>query len=648
MALVIVPLKQIILDPFSSIDLSILPEQEAIRLIKESYGFLSLSLDVSIKDGLAVIELKEERIVRTNDVQKTFQKGIREAQQGDYRKAIKMFTKVLEIIPNHVDARRNLAMAHLELGNVAKAKEHLEECLKLDPANAWSFVLLGNIYAKHERNQPVAEFYYEAGLTTSPNDNILLNNYAALQMEQGKTVKAKELFERALAADSSYPNTYYGLAYLHQINREPAAAIAILDRLFDQPKSSDMRSESVYRNARALYLELSDELARQDSTRLMGLIQEKKSELERAAGQRISIEEDNSLEYVSAVAQMAWKHGRDEHRVRYRMKSEAVTPHLVAHELEHIVLEQQARAEGRNLFFVTTAETRTAAVHSVASHVSKLQQQGYAEKNIAEVIPQLIHGLCNQIFNCPLDMVVEHNLYAKYPELQRSQFVSLHQMYQEALKAFTSPEIKKLTPPSIFRASNTLNCAYALFIDHLYQGRTDYSSAYRSSEIFSTGKNLFDIWKKQMEVFQPGDEYALVDEFARLLKLRSWYIWKTDDVPDLSVTELPSATNTVPLTTDKPEAYIYCLDALRRFDGKSRDEIFAVASEIGILGMNGIDHTSEKTYSLKAYPGETFTGLSLLCLMYVGFKLYDPSVNSGLDFAEAYEMALEAHKAAVH
>lgn len=449
MALVIIPLKHIILDPSKPTDLSILPEQEAIQLIKESYGFLSSSLDVSIKDGLAVIELKEERPDRVSAAQKLYQKGGREAQQGDYRKAIKTYSTVLETIPNHVDTRRNLAMAHLELGNVTKAKEHLEECLKLDPTNTWSFVLLGNIYAKHERNQPVAEFYYEAGLTTSPNDNILLNNYAALQMEQGNSVKAKELFERALAADSSYPNTYYGLAYLHQINREPAVAIAILDRLFDQPKSSDIRNEPVYRNARALYLELSEELARQDSTRLMGLIQEKKSELERATGQRISIEEDSSLEYVSAVAQMAWKHGREEHRVRYRMKSEAVTPHLVAHELEHIVLEQQARGKGRNLFFVTTADTRTGAVHSVASHVSKLQRQGYAEKNITEVILQLIHGLCSQIFNCPLDMVVERNLYAKYPELRRSQFVSLHQICQEALKTFTSAEIKKITPPHI-------------------------------------------------------------------------------------------------------------------------------------------------------------------------------------------------------
>ena len=34
--------------------------------------------------------------------------------------------------------------------------------------------------------------------------------------------------------------------------------------------------------------------------------------------------------------------------------------------------------------------------------------------------------------------------------------------------------------------------------------------------------------------------------------------------------------------------------------------------------------------------------------MYVGFKLYDPSVNCGIDFAEAYEMALNKQKAVIH
>jgi tetratricopeptide (TPR) repeat protein len=640
MSLVIIPLMHITLDSTKSVDLTKLSELDAIKLIKEAYGFLSSSLDVSLKDGLAIIELKEERADRINAAEKTYQKAIREARHGDYRKAIKSFTLALETIPNHVDARRNLAMAYLELGHVAKAKEHLEECLKLDPSNAWSFVLLGNIYAKNERNRPVAEFYYEAGLAISPNDNILLNNYAWLQLEQGNVTKARELLERAMAADSSLPNTYFGLAYLHQKNHEPAVALAILDRLFDQQKSSDIRNEPLYRNSRAMYLDLAGELASKDSKDLMELIQTKKMELERIGGYRISLEEDNSLGYISGTTQMGWKYGWDEHRIRYRMKSEAVTPHLLAHELEHISLEHDARTNGRNRFFTANTETRAAALRSVSGHATKLPRQD-------ELVQNLIHGLCNQIFNCPLDMVVEHNLYMKHPKLRQSQLVSMDLMFQDAIRTFGDADIKKVVPPFIFRASSTLNCAYALFIDDLFHGRTNYSTVYRSSEVFSAGKNLFDIWKKRMAVFQSGDEYDLVDEFARLLKLRSWYIWKTDDGSDMNRDRL-SSSNPAPITTDKPEAYMYCLDALRRFDGKSRDEIVAVASEIGILGMNGIDHTSEKTYTLMAFPNERFTGLALLCIMYVGFKLYDPSINSGLDFAEAYELAREAHKAVVH
>ena len=467
-------------------------------------------------------------------------------------------------------------------------------------------------------------------------------------MEQGNSAKAKELFERALVADSSFPNTYYGLAYLYQILREPEAAIDILDRLFDQPKSTDIRSEQVYLNSRALYLELSEKLAIAESPQLMEMLLEKKKEIEQTSGQRISIEEDNSLEYVSAVSQMAWKHGSDEHRIRYRLKSEAVTPHLVAHELEHIILEQQARKRGNNLFFVTNSGTMEVAVRSIANHISKLQRQGYAEKKITEVSLQLIHGLCSQIFNCPLDMVVEHNLYSKYPELHRSQFVSLHQMYQEALRPFRNSEIKKITPPSIFRDSNVLNCAYALFLDHLYLGRTDYASAYRSSEVFSLGVKLFDIWKKRIGNLQPGDEYDLVDEFAYILKLKSWYAWRSDIIPDMIDSE-HQTERASSLTADKEKTHFYCLDALQRFEGMERNDIMTISSEIGILGMSGIDHTNPlKTYQLKAYPGEPFNGLHLLCIMYVGLKLYDPSLDCGLDFAEAYEIALDTHKRGMH
>ena len=47
-------------------------------------------------------------------------------------------------------------------------------------------------------------------------------------------------------------------------------------------------------------------------------------------------------------------------------------------------------------------------------------------------------------------MVVEQNIYNKYPDLRHSQFASLRQMNLEALQTFTNQEIKKLTPPPYF------------------------------------------------------------------------------------------------------------------------------------------------------------------------------------------------------
>ena len=88
-------------------------------------------------------------------------------------------------------------------------------------------------------------------------------------------------------------------------------------------------------------------------------------------------------------------------------------------------------------------------------------------------------------------MVVEHNLRRKYPELRYSQLVSLRRQNEEVLKMCTDPEIRKITPPFIFHASLALNCAYAVFIDHLFPGVPSCVEAFRTSEDLSTGRKLF-------------------------------------------------------------------------------------------------------------------------------------------------------------
>jgi len=74
MITVSIPLKDIIIDPLKNIDLSTLPEEEAISLLKSSYGFLSSSVDIYIQDGTAIIKLKEPK---KEDVNKALKKPIK-------------------------------------------------------------------------------------------------------------------------------------------------------------------------------------------------------------------------------------------------------------------------------------------------------------------------------------------------------------------------------------------------------------------------------------------------------------------------------------------------------------------------------------------------------------------------------------------
>jgi Tfp pilus assembly protein PilF len=650
MIIISVALKDIIIDPVKKIDLSTLPEEEAICLLKNAYGFLSSVVNISLQNGMAIIELKEPKKEIVNEALKTYKTGVKAAEQADYQKAIKLFTKVLDTIPEHVEARRNLAMAYLESGSPDKAKELLNECVQIDINNVWSYLLLGNIYAKHDRNYDIAEFYFQKGLSINPKDNILLNNYAALKMEQRQNKEAQDLFEKALFNDPSYPNTYYGLALLHKSMGNDERALALLDKLFEQPTSKDIRSAQVYQQAKNLYVDINREIAEKSYDDLMSYILGHKREVEERTGFPIQIIEDNSLEYVSAIAQMAWKHNRNEHIVRYRKKSPAITPHLIAHEIEHILLENAARSVGRNRYFMTTPKTREYAIRSISDHVYKLQKQGYAEDKISQVTLQMTSGLCNQLFNCPPDMFVEYSVFQKYDSLHPSQIVSINQLYQEALSVFTNEDIKRLTPPFIYRANITLNCASALFFDHLFNNKLDYALPYKSSKVFQVGNQLFDIWKKKINSFSPGDEYEMVDEYAKILKLQEWYEWKPDIVLSANKDNLSNYNfKTELLNKEEPTAFVYCLDALKRFEGRSRDEIFQVASEIGLLGTKGIDYKSPgKTYAIKSIPGEELSGLHLLCLMYVGFKKIEPDLDTGLDFADDYKMALEAYNSRLH
>ena len=72
------------------------------------------------------------------------------------------------------------------------------------------------------------------------------------------------------------------------------------------------------------------------------------------------------------------------------------------------------------------------------------------------------------------------------------------------------------------------------------------------------------------------------------------------------------------------------------------EQVREIALEIGLVGSNGLDYASpDQKYTLKSLPGEKFSGLNLMCLMYAGFKRIAPEHDLKMDLHEPFLVALD-------
>jgi Flp pilus assembly protein TadD len=87
------------------------------------------------------------------------------------------------------------------------------------------------------------------------------------------------------------------------------------------------------------------------------------------------------------------------------------------------------------------------------------------------------------------------------------------------------------------------------------------------------------------------------------------------------------------------DAVMYCAGALKTFSSMGPKDIERVAVEIAILGTRGLDvNDPAKQYEIRALPGK-FSGLHLLCIEYVGFKLVRPEIDLQFDLSAEFDAA---------
>lgn len=287
-------------------------------LVLKQFGFLPQPVTVTVEGDEVVIRYPEESTAAQAEAARLAERAGKRAAEGNYEKAIGILKRVLELQPSLHTARRDLAMAYVEIGDVDNATNHLIEVLRLDPGDAWSWVVLANLYIREKSDKETGEKFLRKALEISPNDAWALNSLATVCHQRGKTDEATKVFEQAIAANPELSNAYYGKALAYDSAQKPDAALETLNRMFARAKMQDVRSKPVYDGARQLFAKVQGDLTERNQSETFKLVQNYKAGMETLSGYPIRIQEENFESKIGATIQMAWKHKRDFHLLKIR------------------------------------------------------------------------------------------------------------------------------------------------------------------------------------------------------------------------------------------------------------------------------------------------------------------------------------------
>ena len=615
-----------------------------------------------------MIELPDAQASRAGSALDKIRQAAKAGRSGRYREAAALYEEALRLLPQHTEARRELAMVQMELGQPAAAKQNLIRVLQLDPRDAWAYLILGNLYYKHEHDGGSAERYFATAADLAPDDSYVLNSYGGLLAERGRYAEAQEMFERAIAASPTIPIP---------ISAWPWSPASRATKTPPWPRSNgslpspsgdtggaDARSEPVYAEARRSYATLRARRAERLAGAAAAELQAALDAYSARTGIAIRVQADPALK-SDAKTELAWRYGRPYHVILHAR--EGANSHLVAHEFAHILLDEALRAEGVNKLFADNEETRRRALGAVDKDVRKIQvRRKLPAGEMARLVDGMLQSLTSQLFNTPLDLFIERRIFGEFPGLRDAQFVDLARQMADNARIAAEPQARELIPQRLLQANLAMGAAFALFVDDLFGGATAYAAAYQATGMLPTGRKLYTLFQAAAAGGQPGAEYALVDAWADELRLRDWYAWRADTaVPDPSAPAAAftpdevaaaghrTAQQTIAMHEGGPTnpdyladpavqmaATMHMLAALRRYSALAPDQIQAIALEIAVLGMNGINYIAgEQQYTLKTLPGEQFSGLELLCLQYVGFQLVRPEIDTKIPLGAAYREA---------
>lgn len=446
-------------------------------------------------------------------------KIIKLCESGKFVDAMVLIQQAIADGDGNSEIYRIKGQLEFEGQQIDKAINSLIESLRLDNTNQSALILIGNVYATEKKYMETAMTYFNKVLEMNTGNYVALNNIGGLVAKTEDFDTATKYFNKTLEIKPDYAYAHYGLALIgHKQRLYSDAFDSCLEALrltVDKRLNSELAN--LYDFSKNLLIGIAKDYA--EHMKLDIVWNKVKESFEVQSGKPIIVSEDPSIG-TPAKLEIAEYRNQAEHRLILKEQG-LTTPYYVMHELSHLMLILDARQKDVNELFVSNQNTKDAFHKRFSKYTKVIRQGGVSKERHAGFEVQLYHGLCLQVYNAPIDLFIEHQLFHHYPLFRPAQLLGLLEIAKTAIAAASNQELKKVVPPFVRDANISLSVTLLLQIKELFH--IDLLADITEAHLIKKGKRLYEDFVEIRDDKSAGEEYDMIRWWGEELRLSKYF-----------------------------------------------------------------------------------------------------------------------------
>jgi len=164
---------------------------------------------------------------------------------GDNAKQTEIYGRLISLYPNDERAHLALGNAHFGAQRYAEAIKEYEAAVKIAPAFSQPYNQLG--YSYRFQGEPAkAETAFKKYIELIPDDPNPYDSYAELLLKLGRFDESIAMYRKALAIDSGFANSHFGIATDLDLEGKGAEARRELDTMLESAQDDGQRRAGLF------------------------------------------------------------------------------------------------------------------------------------------------------------------------------------------------------------------------------------------------------------------------------------------------------------------------------------------------------------------------------------------------------------------